>query len=191
LARSPRTLLTKLLHGVLLLCVTWQLTFSAALERPRPASAGNLFYEIHRWIGLATLGAVISFWLWSIVRKSETPFAALFPWLSSRRRARVADDLRIHWASLRRLRLPPPPAEEAPLASAVHGLGLLVALAMGSTGAWLFTMSTPGGVLLEAHKAASNLMWAYLIGHASLAVMHQLAGHPVMQRMFAWRGDKL
>ena len=174
---------------MLLLCVTWQLVFSAALERPRPASAGNLFYEIHRWIGLATLGAVISFWLWSVVRKSETPFTALFPWLSPLRRARVAEDLRIHWASLRQLRLSPPPAEETPLASAVHGLGLLVALAMGSTGAWLFTMSMPDGLVLEVHKAASNLMWAYLIGHAMVAIMHQLAGHPVLRRMFAWRGD--
>jgi cytochrome b561 len=30
----------------------------------------------------------------------------------------------------------------------------------------------------------ANLMWAYVVGHAGLAVLHQWMGHRVLQRMF-------
>ncbi len=73
---------------------------------------------------------------------------------------------------------------ETPLASAVHGLGLLAALSMGASGAWLYTLAIPGGIVLELHKIVANLMWAYVVGHAGLAVLHQLTGHRMLQRMF-------
>lgn len=178
-----RTLPTKLLHSGLLLAVLWQLLASGLVERPRAAQPGNVFYEIHQIVGLVTLALVLLFWIWSAVRRRETPFASLFPWLSMLRLKAVGADVKAHWAQLRHLRLPPS-GVETPLASAVHGLGLLTALAMAGTGAWLFTQSVPGGLVLEIHKAVSNLMWAYLVGHAGLALLHQATGHPVLQRMF-------
>ena len=161
----------------------WQLVFVQLVERPRVDRPGNLFFTIHEWVGLATLAVVALFWLWSLARQAETPVAVLFPWLSAGRLAALGADLRAHWAELRRLRLPHA-EKETPLASAVHGLGLLAALAMGASGAWLFTMSVPGGLVLTVHRAMANLMWAFVIGHAALAVLHQWAGHRVLRRMF-------
>lgn len=178
-----RSLATRLLHGALLLSVLWQLIGSNFVERPRPARPGNTMYEIHEFVGLATLGLVLAFWIWTLLRRRETPFAALFPWFSGQRLKAVRDDLARHGAELKQFRLPGGEAE-TPLASAVHGLGLLVALAMGATGAWLFTLALPGGVVLQAHKLLANLMWAYVVGHAGLAVLHQFSGHAVLQRMF-------
>lgn len=66
----------------------------------------------------------------------------------------------------------------------MHGLGLLTALAMAATGAWLYTQSVPAGLVLQAHKLLSNLVWAYVVGHAGLAVLHQATGHRVLQRIF-------
>lgn len=175
---------TKLLHFFLLLCVLWQLIFVQFAERPRANRPANFFFQLHEWVGLGTLGGVVLFWLWVVVRRAETPFLALFPWFSLRRLAAIRDDLRVYLASLRQLRLPDAD-EESPLVSAVHGLGLLTALAMAISGAWLFTMTIPAGLMLDIHKAVSNLMWAYLISHAGLAVLHQFLGHPVLQRMFS------
>jgi cytochrome b561 len=180
---TRRTLPTKLLHAALLLSVLWQLGASSLVERPRAGQLGNAFYEIHQTVGLATLGLVLAFWLWSAVRRRETPLMALFPWFSRHRLTVVLADLKRHWAMLVQRRLPDGDAE-TPLASAVHGLGLLTALAMGATGAWLYTQSVPAGVVLEVHKAVANLMWAYVVGHAGLAVLHQATGHPVLRRMF-------
>jgi cytochrome b561 len=185
---NRRSLLTKILHDSLLLSVLWQLIASGLVERPRDGQAGNLFYEVHKVVGLTTLGLVLAFWLWNVVRSRETPFAMLFPWFSSHRLTVVMEDLRAHLAQLRRFRLPA--AEpDTPLASAVHGLGLLTVLAMATTGAWLYTQSVPGGLMLEAHEVISNLMWAYVVGHAGLALLHQVAGHAVLQRMFGNRAD--
>jgi cytochrome b561 len=175
---------TKLLHFSLLLCVLWQLIVVDWAERPRPDRPGNFFYQVHQWVGLVTLGVVVLFWLWVVVRRAETSFLALFPWFSPRRLAAIRDDLRVYLASVRQLRLPSAD-EESPLVSAVHGLGFLTALAMGLSGAWLFTMSIPAGLILDLHKAVSNLMWAYLVSHAGLALLHQLLGHRVLQRMFS------
>lgn len=176
--------LTKLFHFFLLLCVLWQLIFVQFAERPRADRPGNFFYQVHEWVGLGTLGVVVLFWLWLVVRRAETPFLALFPWFSPRRLAAIGDDLRVYLASLRQLRLPDAD-EESPLVSAVHGLGLLTALAMGASGAWLYTMDLPDGWVLDIHEAISNLMWAYLVSHAGLAVLHQFLGHRVLQRMFS------
>lgn len=180
---TRRTLPTKLLHAALLLSVLWQLGASGLVERPRAAQTGNLFYEVHQIVGLTTLGLVLAFWLWSAMRRRETALAALFPWFSRHRLSAVMGDLKKHWALLRQRRLPDGEAA-TPLASAVHGLGLLTALAMGATGAWLYTQSVPAGLFLEVHKAVANLMWAYIVGHTGLAVLHQITGHPVLQRMF-------
>lgn len=178
-----RSLRTRVLHALLLLAVVWQLAGSEFVRRPRADRPANTMYTLHEIVGLATLGLVLAFWLWSLVRRRETPLGALLPWFSRTRLKALADDLRQHGAMLRQFRLPGGEAE-TPLASAVHGLGLLAALAMGVTGAWLYTQPLPAGPGLQLHKLMANLMWAYVVGHAGLAVLHQLAGHRVLQRMF-------
>lgn len=182
-------LLTKLFHGALLLSVLWQLLGVNFVELPSATQPGNLFFEIHEVIGLATLCLVLAFWFWSAVRRRGSPIAALLPWFSSQRRAAVMADINAHWAQLRQRQVPAPGAE-TPLASATHGLGLLTALGMGATGAWLYLQPVPGGLVLDAHKALSNLMWAYVIGHAGMAVAHEFTRHPVLKHMFGHEPDR-
>ena len=165
-----RTAFTRLLHAALLLAALWQLIGSNFIEPARVGQPANLMFELHEVGGLATLGLVVAFWLWSLVRRRETPFAALFPWLSSTRLQAVGADLSRHWGELNNLRLPGG-EPETPLASAVHGLGLLTVLAMGASGAWLFTQTVPEGLILEVHKITSNLMWAYIVAHAGLVLL--------------------
>ena len=178
-----RSLLTKLLHGALLCSVLFQLIGSTWIEIPETTQPGNFFCELHQIVGLVTLALVTAFWVWMIARRRETPIAALFPWASRTRLVALRGDMLRHCHCIRRLQIPPA-RDDGPVASAVHGLGLLAALAMASTGAWLFTQDVPSGWVLEVHKLVSNLMWAYVVGHAGLAVLHQLAGHQVLQRMF-------
>lgn len=180
---APRSLTTKLVHGSLLLAVIWQLLGSNLMERPRASSAGNFFYEVHEWVGLAALAIVIAFWLWAAVRRRETRLSALLPWFSANGWRAVAADARSHWAALRALKLPDS-AGDTPLASAVHGLGLLTALTMAASGGLLFLQPLPGGLVLEVHQLVSNLMWAYVVGHAGLAIVHQWLGHGTLRRMF-------
>jgi len=182
---SVHSLPTKILHGVLALAVTYQLAFIGLVEQPRKGAPGNLFYQIHEIVGLSTLGVVSAFWIWVLVRRGETSWPALFPWFAPARLRNLAADIGRHWAALRRFKLPE--AEEMPLATAVHGLGLLTVTAMAVTGAAFALLGLPrdqARLVLQIHKLVANFMWAYLIAHAGLAVLHQFLGEPVIKRIF-------
>lgn len=179
---TNRSLFTKLLHGVLLLAVAHQLILVGLVEPPKVGSAGNAFFAWHRSVGLATLGIVTAFWLWTFARRSGTALGVLFPWLSAGRRRALWHDMRAHLNALRRFRVIH--ADESPLASATHGLGLLVVSAMAGTGAVMALAEVPGGLVLQVHKLLANLTWAYVITHAGIALLHQMQGHGVLQRMF-------
>lgn len=185
----PRSLLTRLLHATIALAVIAQLVGIGLAEPPKAGTPGNLMFSVHEFVGLGTLGVLLAFWLWTLLRRREHGFTALVPWFSRSRRAAVLADLRHHVAFLRRLRLPQP-SRETPLASAIHGLGLIVATMMASTGAVVFLGMAPDGTLpawadvaLSVHKATANLMWAYLIGHPAVALLHEAAGHRLLRGM--------
>jgi cytochrome b561 len=81
-----------------------------------------------------------------------------------------------------------------PLAGAVHGLGLVTVTAMALTGATMvLAMASDGsmGTLLRAvrwvHGFVANFMWAYVIGHVTMAVLHQVRGERLLTRMFSLR----
>ncbi len=179
---ANRSLVTRMLHAVLLLAVAHQLILVGLVERPKVGFAGNAFFAWHESVGLVTVGIVVAFWLWTLLRQSETAPSALFPWLSTRRRQALWLDVRAHLNALRRFRLMH--ADESPLAGAAHGLGLLAVFAMAGTGAVMAFAKVPGGVVLQIHKLMANLIWAYVIAHAGMALLHQAQGDDVWQRMF-------
>ncbi|MBV8663819.1 MAG: cytochrome b/b6 domain-containing protein, partial [Hyphomicrobiales bacterium] len=47
-----------------------------------------------------------------------------------------------------------------------------------------FSGGEHGRTVLGLHRLAANLMWAYVIGHASVAVLHQALGDDIFSRMF-------
>lgn len=194
-----RSIVTRVLHGLLALAVIHQLAVSLIMEPPKhghdaPGLAGTTF-DLHEGVGLFTFGVVLAFWLWSLVRSGETPVAVMVPWFSRERRRALMTDLGHHWSALRRWRLPDY-RPRSPLPAAVHGLGLLAITAMGATGTVIyFAHGQPGLVgqvakaTWEVHEALANLAWAYLIGHAGLGVLHGLAGHDIMRPMFRLQGN--
>ena len=186
-----RSHLTRVLHLALLLTVVDQLLTSLIMERPLPGEDPDWPYALHTQAGLVGLGVLLLFWLWVLIRdQRETPLQRLFPWFSAEAIEEVVDDVR---AIVRRLvALKPPPLHVDALSSAIHGLGLLLTTFLAMSGAaWfaLFTGTPIGRIVLTAHKLAGNLMWAYLIAHASAALLHQLRGDRIFARMF-WVGRR-
>jgi cytochrome b len=121
------------------------------------------------------------------MRRRERGLSAFFPLFSPPQRSAFVADLRQHLNALARFKIPPPDGE-TPLASAVHGLGMLVTTAMAVTGGAIYLMmgedgslGTTGKLIYELHCLLATLMWAYLVGHAGVAVLHQKAGHRVFQ----------
>lgn len=180
---APHSTITKLLHILFAAAVVHQLFISLIMVVPEGNRPGNSYFELHEWVGVITLGLLVTFWIWTLVRRGETRFGMLFPWFSGARRSAFWADLKAHLASLMRRRVPL--TEESPLASAVHGLGLLIATAMASTGVIGYFVPA-ASLLLEVHKTIAPVMWAYLVGHVGLALLHQIAGHRILQRMFGF-----
>ncbi|HEY1943838.1 MAG TPA: cytochrome b/b6 domain-containing protein [Roseiarcus sp.] len=183
---TKRSALTRVLHLALLIVVLHQLLSSLWTEMPPPGEAMGWPLYLHERAGIAGVAILGLFWVWLFARGLREPsLGRLFPWFSPARVAAVFADVANLLRALVRLRRPP--LELDALASATHGLGLLVASWMALTGGlWFFVFEggSYGRTVLGLHRLAANLMWAYLIGHATVAVLHQALGDDIFSRMF-------
>lgn len=195
LGRSDRhSRATRLFHTGLALAVISQLLTSLVMRVPGETRTGDLFFQVHQYSGLLAAGFALGFWLIIAMRSRGTELGALLPWASKGRRATLWADIRAHAEAAKQLRLPDYDPEGA-LASAVHGLGLLLVSVLAASGAayfvvvWLgFHSPNPDGLLMmEIHGALANLGWAYLIGHAGLAVLHHLLRAASLTEMWSFR----
>tara|TARA_R100000808_G_C2141707_1_gene149526 strand:- start:1770 stop:2129 length:360 start_codon:yes stop_codon:yes gene_type:complete len=119
----------------------------------------------------------------------------MFPWLSAVRLSALWSDTKLHVAAIRRMRLPPYD-DHAPLASAIHGLGLLLVTAMAASGTIYYFINSGNpdagglvGVVMFIHLNLANLVWAYLIGHAGLALVHHFSNNLRLAEMWSLRRD--
>jgi cytochrome b561 len=174
---------TRVLHVLLLLAVLHQVITSEITVRPLPGDTPSTLFLLHEYIGMATLGLVCAFWLWSLMRHGETSLSKLFPWLSPHRIVAIVEDGVGQIEAIRRGDFPV--ESSGAFVSAVHGLGLLIVTAMATTGTILFF--SDGRVFhyaMSLHRMIANLMWAYLIGHSGIAALHHLLGSDILRRMF-------
>lgn len=183
-----RSITTRVLHLLLLLAVVHQLATSLIMERPYPGDDPVLSFTIHNYVGLATLAIVGGFWLWTVIRQGETRMGRMLPWFSGRRRRDLFVDATAQARRIGRGRAPSD--EDGALASAVHGLGLLLITGMAATGTLFFVAS---GKVAEAsitvHALLGNFVYAYIVAHSGLAVIHHLLGSNIFGRMF-WPGRR-
>jgi len=172
---------TRLLHAGLALAIVSQLLTSLAMQGPDDVQAGDILFQLHRYSGLAATVLAFGLWLTILLRSRGTDLGALIPWVSVRRLSALWQDIKVHGRGALNLRLPEHDPQAA-LPSAIHGLGLLLISAMAASGAVYFVQvglglhsAEPDGMIaMTVHLALGNLVWAYLIAHAGLAVLHHL-----------------
>ncbi len=182
---------TRVVHACLAVAIVVQLASSLGMVPAEHGHAGNLLFQAHRASGLAAFALLLAFWAVAMTRRVGTPLGAIFPWLSSARLSALRADLRRHLAALFRLRLP---AHEdgGALPSAIHGLGLCLVSAMAATGT-IYALTgaanpeAPGlaGWAMVVHQSLANLVWAYLVGHAAMALLHHVGSEYDLRRMWS------
>ncbi|MDG1376219.1 MAG: cytochrome b/b6 domain-containing protein [Yoonia sp.] len=187
---SRHALLTRMLHGGLAIAIIVQLASSQFMS---PDKGGNTAFEVHEYAGLAALAFVIGFWIFSLVRQRGTPVAELLPWASSARRAALWHDVHSHYTAFRQFKLPSHDGS-SPLASSIHGLGLLLMTAMAASGTLYYFVNAgdpdAGGLVGAAmliHKTLANLVWAYLIGHAGFGVLNHFGKTMSLRTMWSFK----
>lgn len=190
-AKFKHGLPTRLVHMGLAIAVIVQLITSLLMQSPGKDGPGNWLFEIHEISGLTALAFAFLFWVVLVSRRQGTQNAALFPWLSTARRSDLWRDVKHHLATVRTLSLPTY-NDNSPLASAVHGLGLLLMSGMTLSGGMFYLAKLYGAqetptaqLILELHHIGGNLVWAYLIGHAGLALIHHYTQNLSLTEMWS------
>ncbi|MEC3862078.1 cytochrome b/b6 domain-containing protein [Mesobacterium sp. TK19101] len=183
---------TRLVHAGLALSISTQLATSLIMQGPTDTAAGDAIFQLHRYSGFAALAFAFLFWMTLVFRRRGTAPSALFPWFSGERRRAFAADLGNHLRTGVQGSLPAC-EETGPLASAVHGFGLLLMTTMAVSGgvyaaqvwAGLQSLEPDGSLAMTVHFALANLVWVYLIAHAGMATIHHFARSAPLGKM--WR----
>lgn len=188
---DQHALSTRLVHAGLALSISTQLATSLMMQGPTDTSAGDAIFQLHRYSGFAALAFALLFWMNLTFRRRGTAPSALFPWFSRERRRAFITDVGNHLRTVIHGRLPTY-EETGPLASAVHGLGLLLMSAMAVSGGvyaaqvWtgLQSPEPDGSLAMTIHFALANLVWVYLIAHAGMATIHHFARSAPLGKMW-------
>ncbi|MFI5304965.1 MAG: cytochrome b/b6 domain-containing protein [Nitrospiria bacterium] len=180
------------LHASLALFIVTQLLSSLVMQVPKPGrdqiltALGLASFQVHRFTGMGVLLILFFHWFWALAGHLPDGFGHLFPWTDKMRMKKVIEDLRL----LLHFKIRDFPVKNE-FAGAVHGLGLLVASLMVITGICLFYGINSDGAMTHSvhsikkvHQFIANLMWAYLIGHVSMGILHQWIGHRLLSDMF-------
>lgn len=169
---------TRVIHISLALAVIVQLASSLFMSHDEKSGGENLLFEVHEYSGLTSLAIITIFWLWVFFRKKGTPADLLFPWFSRLQREAFKTSAIRHFKVLKAKKIPKYEDDDA-VASAIHGLGILIISVMTLTGLLYFIggkMGAPDGLIatvaITIHAPFSKLVWVYLIGHAGIAVLH-------------------
>lgn len=184
--------ITRMLHASLALGIILQVIASTMMTVPRPGRDANVWWDIHQNLGLILGVVLVVHWLWTLRRSVARGEAyMLFPWFSAKKLRLLFDDVRDTLDSVMHGRLPEPD-KPRPLPAALQSVGLILATYLSFSGAIALlyigtsrqTWPDAVGMLLELHEVAGNLMWAYLVVHPLIAVAHEVAGQPLIRKMF-------
>lgn len=186
---SPWSLTLRRLHFLLAITVTLQLLLSLLMDPKGEKLARGLFL-VHELNGLLVFTVVVFHWLW-LLRGHDGGMRRLFPWLFREGWRAILGDMRgIFHGKL------PQGGTKMGLPALVEGIGLLLATLQGTSGVIFFTAASLTGELPaelepleELHKLSGELLWVFWFGHVGMALVHTLAGDPVVRTIspFAWR----
>lgn len=182
--------ITKILHWLIASTILIQLLSETFMKRPKPGRIRSedqeLFFEVHEWFGVIVLVLVLLRFLFIMDREE---WSKLFPWITAEGCRGIISELKeVPGWLIGKLR---DAGEQDYIAKTVHGLGLLLALALGISGTVLFVGMNPDGSMgdvvhffKETHELLGELLWIYVIGHVVMALLHQVMGHRSLQRIF-------
>mgnify|MGYP003649509327 CR=1 FL=1 len=154
---------TRLSHMVLAATIVTQLISSLIMVPPLDGNAADIAFTIHQYSGILAFLFALLFWGIIMTRKKGTSLTSLIPWFSAERLRLLKGGTLEHFAALKSFKLPDYKDR-------------------GEETNWV-----ANDLLL--HVTFANLVWAYLIGHAGLAILHHFTSKASLSEMWSFRAS--
>jgi len=186
------TATTRVLHYFMIFCVLYQLIsaeFMRVLEPGKMEGFDTILFTLHMMVfgwGAFLIASVYVV----ILHDDKDGWGRIVPWFTVRHRRAFFKEVRHDIVSTFRGKFPLP-EEQGALSGAVHGIGILLVLALGFTGAWVMlgvrsdgTMRADTLLVLDFHANFAKLLWIFLAGHVAMFLFHIVTGHRTILDIF-------
>jgi cytochrome b561 len=183
---------TRVLHYFMIFCVLYQLIsaeFMRVLEPGKMEGFDTILFTLHMMVfgwGAFLIASVYVV----ILHDDKDGWGRIVPWFSTRHRRAFFQEMRRDIVGTFRGKFPLP-EEQGALSGAVHGIGILLILALGFTGAWVMlgvrsdgTMRADTLLVFDFHATFAKLLWIFLIGHVAMFLFHIVTGHRTILDIF-------
>lgn len=194
MSQIKHTYKTRLLHCVIAVLITVQLYTIYALDnRFFTKPIRSFLFSVHTYSGIVVFCALFLFWIVIMTRQQGTSVKELFPWVSVSALKNVFHDCGYYITSLRHFKIPEH-RTPAPLASAIHGIGIIIMSVMAISGVHrylVYQLSITKTPLIKAitslHGVFGDYAWIYLSIHASIALLNHIAKKQNLSAMWSFK----
>jgi len=176
---------TRVLHFLFILTVAFQLGSALVMRVPEPGKMviwANVLFSWHiMFIGWTAY--LLSF-IYAMTRYADKDaWGRLVPWFSKKYRAEFFKSAKEELPGIFTGKLAPPENRTA-LAGAMHGLGFLTLIALGTTGAYVMngvrsdgSMTMDMVFMFNLHELFGIVIYVFIACHVSMVIYHLLLGH--------------
>jgi cytochrome b561 len=194
MSQTKHTYKTRLLHSMIAVLITVQLYTIYALDnRFFTKPIRSFLFSVHTYSGIVAFCTLLLFWIVIITRRQGTSFKELFPWVSISALKNLFDDCVYYLKSLCHFKIPEH-RTPAPLASAIHGLGIIIMSIMAITGVhryivyqFAITKTPLIKAITSLHGVFGDYAWIYLGVHASIALINHIAKKQKLSAMWSFK----
>ena len=189
---TKHTYKTRLLHSVMACLIIIQLYSIYAIDnRFFTKPIRGVLFSVHKYGGIAVFCTLFLFWIVILTRRQGTSVKELFPWVSFTALRNLINDILYYLKSASQFKIPEH-RNPSPLASAIHGAGIIIMSVMAISGVHRYIVyefaitKTP---LIKAvtslHGIFADYAWIYLGLHASIAVINHIAKKQRLSQMWS------
>jgi len=191
---SNHSHITRFIHLCIALLIIGQLFSIYAVENKLFTDAVRTgLWSVHKYGGITVFFALFAFWINSFKRHHGTPISELFPWFSVCSLKTLGADCVVYLKQIISFKIPEH-TTPSPLASAIHGLGIIIMSVMATTGVHRYIVyefaiaKTPVIKYISSlHHTFADYAWIYLGIHVSMALVNHIAKKQSLSAMWCLR----
>ncbi len=189
---SKHSYKTRCLHAIIASLIIVQLYSIYAIEnRFFTKPIREFLFSVHKYGGITAFIAVLLFWSVIMTRSQGTSVKELFPFLSLTALKNLKNDAIYYFKNIIKFKIPDHHTP-SPLASCIHGIGIIIMSVMAITGVhryivyeFAITKTPIIKFVTSLHHVFADYAWIYLGLHVSMALINHFAKKQRLSQMWS------